>query len=106
MTGHGIKRLIQHEQPWPGPGGASGCLFPVGQALYPNLGVIADVLEGVCYSQTWRRKWQPAPIFLPEEFHGQKSLVGCSLWGRKELDTTEQPTLESELMVPEEVVGG
>ena len=46
------------------------------------------------------------PIFLPEEFHGQKSLVGCSLWGRKELDTTEQPTLESELMVPEGVVGG
>ena len=42
---------------------------------------------------TWRRKWQPTPIFLPREFHGQRSLVGCSLWGHKELDTTEWLTL-------------
>ena len=26
----------------------------------------------------WRRKWQPTPVFLPEESHGQRSLVGCS----------------------------
>ena len=26
----------------------------------------------------WRRKWQPTPVFLPGEFHGQKSLVGYS----------------------------
>jgi len=32
----------------------------------------------------WRRKWQPTPVFLPGESHGQRSLVGCSLWGRKE----------------------
>ena len=25
----------------------------------------------------WRRKWQPAPVFLPEESHGQRSLEGC-----------------------------
>ena len=37
-----------------------------------------------------RRKWHPTPIFLPEEFHGQRSLVGYSSWGHKELDTTEQ----------------
>ena len=37
----------------------------------------------------WSSKWQPAPIFLPEKFHGQRSLVGYSLWGRKELDITE-----------------
>ena len=24
----------------------------------------------------WRRKWQPTPIFLPRESHGQRSLVG------------------------------
>ena len=29
----------------------------------------------------WRRKWQPIPAFLPGESHGQRSLVGCSLWG-------------------------
>ena len=32
------------------------------------------------------------PVFLLGEFHGQKSLVGYSLWGRKELDTTKQLT--------------
>ena len=29
------------------------------------------------------------PVFLPEKFHGQKSLAGCSPWGLKELDMTE-----------------
>ena len=36
----------------------------------------------------WRRKWQPTPVFLPREFHGQRSLVGYSPWGHKELDMT------------------
>ena len=38
----------------------------------------------------WRREWQPTPVFLPGESHGQKSLAGYSPWGRKELDTTEE----------------
>ena len=38
----------------------------------------------------WRRKWQPTPVLLPEKFHGWRSLVGYSPWGRKELDMTEQ----------------
>ena len=37
----------------------------------------------------WRRKWQPTPVFLPGEPRGRGSLVGCHLWGRTELDTTE-----------------
>ena len=37
----------------------------------------------------WRRKWQPTPVFLPEKSHGQRSLVGYSPWGCKELDMTE-----------------
>ena len=37
----------------------------------------------------WRRKWQPTPIFLPGEPQGWRSLVGCHLWGRTELVTTE-----------------
>ena len=35
-----------------------------------------------------RREWQPTPVFLPREFHGQRSLVGYSPWGHKESDTT------------------
>ena len=37
----------------------------------------------------WRKKWQPTPVFLPGESQGRESLVGCHLWGRTELDTTE-----------------
>ena len=35
------------------------------------------------------RKWQPTPVFLPGESQGRGSLVGCRLWGRTELHTTE-----------------
>ena len=35
------------------------------------------------------RKWQPTPVFLHEKPHGQRSLVGYSLWGCNELDSTE-----------------
>ena len=38
----------------------------------------------------WRKEWLPNPVFLPEEFHGQRSLAGYSPWDRKESDTTEQ----------------
>ena len=38
----------------------------------------------------WRRAWQPTPVFLPRESHGQRSLVGYSPWGHKELNTTER----------------
>ena len=45
------------------------------------------------WEDPWRREWIPTPIFLPEEFHGQRSLVGDSPWGGKELDMTEWLTL-------------
>ena len=38
----------------------------------------------------WRRAWQPTPVLLPGEFHGQRSLAGYSPWGCKEVDITEQ----------------
>ena len=38
----------------------------------------------------WRRQWQPTPVLLPGKSHGQRSLVGCSPWGRKESDTTKR----------------
>ena len=36
------------------------------------------------------RQWHPTPVLLPGKSHGQRSLVGCSLWGHEELDTTER----------------
>ena len=38
---------------------------------------------------SWRRSWQSTPVFLPRESHGQRSLVGYSPRGRKELDATK-----------------
>ena len=37
-----------------------------------------------------RRQWHPTPVLLPGKSHGRRSLVGCSLWGRWESDTTER----------------
>ena len=37
----------------------------------------------------WSRKWQPTPVFLPRESHGQRSMVGYNPWGHKESDTTD-----------------
>ena len=36
-----------------------------------------------------RRRWHPTPVLWPGKSHGRRSLVGCSPWGREELDTTE-----------------
>ena len=38
----------------------------------------------------WRRQWHPTPGLLPGQFHGWKSLVGCSPWGHYQSDTTER----------------
>ena len=38
----------------------------------------------------WRKELSPTLVFLPGEFHGQRSLAGCSSWDRKESDMTER----------------
>ena len=37
----------------------------------------------------WRRKWQPTPVFLSRESHGERSLLGHSPWDCKELGMIE-----------------
>ena len=54
-----------------------------------HLSVLLYVLLGVTALLNWRRQWQPTPVLLPGKSHGRRSLVGCSPWGREELDTTE-----------------
>ena len=46
---------------------------------------------------SWRREWQPTPVFWLGESHGQRSLVGYSLWGDNELFMTERLTLSLSL---------
>ena len=45
-----------------------------------------------------RRAWQPTPVFLPGELHGQRSLAGYSPWDLTESDTTEATYHAGELL--------
>ena len=42
----------------------------------------------VSSAMLWRRQWHPTAVLLPGKSHGRRSLVGCSPWGCKESDTT------------------
>ena len=68
----------------PALGGGSLLMSHLGSPRHP-IGVYWEVREIL-----WCRKWQPTPVFLPGESHGQRSLMGYSSWGHKETDTTEQ----------------
>ena len=47
----------------------------------------------------WRRKRQPAPVFLPGNSHRWRILTGYSPWGRKELDKTEHTHVSNQFCV-------
>ena len=53
--------------------------FP-GNSVVMNLRASAgDVFNPSVGKVPWRRKWQPNPVFLPGEFHGQRSLADYGL---------------------------
>ena len=65
-------------------------------ALWPAWFKIQHSLEDfgregtkIWFEGTRGRQWHPTPVLLPGNSHGRRSLVGCCLWGRTELDTTE-----------------
>ena len=70
------------------PGWASQMLLVVKKPL-AKAGDIRDVGSIPGSRRSLRRAWQPTPVFLPGESHGQRNLAGYSSWGPKESDTTE-----------------
>ena len=66
------------------PGGANGTESPCQGRRCKRCGFNPWV-ENI----PWRRAWQPTPVSLPGESHGQRSLTGCSPLGGKESHTTE-----------------
>ena len=56
-----------------------------------DAGDAGDVVSipGLGRSPGGGNEWQPIPVLFPGKSHGQRSLVGYSLWGHKESDTTE-----------------
>ena len=87
-----VKNESEVTQLCPTPRDPVDCSLPgssvlgIFQARVLKWGAIALSIQ--CIS-SWRREWQPTPIFLPGESHGQRSLAGFSPWGHKESDTTE-----------------
>ena len=57
-----------------------------------NVCVCVCITESLCCTA---EIWQSTLVLLPGKSHGQRSLAGCSPWGYKELDATQQLTLSS-----------
>ena len=57
--------------------------------LPANAGDVRDGFHPQVRKIPCRRAWQPSPVFLSGESHGQRSLMGYNPWGLKELDSTE-----------------
>ena len=64
----------------------------IGLTTWTFVGKVMSLLFKMLQVDHRRRKWQPTPVFLSGESHGQRNLAGYSPWGRKELDTTERLT--------------
>ena len=79
-----MTERLTHSEASGFPGGTSGKELPV------SAGDIRDTgFDSWVGRIPWRKAWQPTPVFLPGEFHGQRSLVGYSPWGHKESDMTD-----------------
>ena len=76
------ERLTQHPYLIPGGTGVKNLPANAGRCKRRGFSPWAGKIP-------WRRAWQPVPLFLLGESHGQRSLVGCSSLGHKELDITE-----------------
>ena len=55
----------------------------VAQCLKSPTAMQEPWVQSLGWEDPWRRKWQPMLVFSPGESHGQRSLAGYSLWGRK-----------------------
>ena len=55
--------------------------------LPANARDVRDMFDPWVRKIPWKRAWQPTPVFLPGESHGQRSQAGYSPWGHKESDT-------------------
>ena len=82
---------------WQGSAAGFGAL----SIAVPAWGLLEEVaIIFITSTIVWPQvKWQSTPVLLPGKFHGLRSLVGYSPWGRKELDTTEQLHFTSLLQI-------
>ena len=67
--------------------------FPGGSDGKESACSAGDMVRSLGQEGPWRREWQPSPVVLPGECHGQSSLAGYSSWGHKESDMTGRLSL-------------
>ena len=65
-----------------------------------DLGTILGSRDPWVGNIPWAKKWQPTPVFLPGDFHGQRNLAGYSPWDHKESETTEHAHTRCYTCVP------
>ena len=65
----------------------------LGASLMAQMVMQETQVQSLGQEDLLEKEWLPTPVFLPGEFHGQRSLVGYSPWGCKESDTAERLTL-------------
>ena len=64
--------------------------------VYHRTSLVAQMVESACNAgdlgqeDPLEEAWQPTPVFLPGESHGQRGLAGYSPWGHNELEMTER----------------
>ena len=61
--------------------------------MVKNLPAKQTSVRSLGWEDPLKEEWLPTLVFLPGEFHGQRSLAGYSPWGCNKLDTTERLTL-------------
>ena len=62
--------------------------------MVKNLPAVKEAwVQSLGWEDPQRREWQPTPVFLPAEFHGQRILVGYSPLGLKWSNMTERLSL-------------
>ena len=92
------RRILDHWATWKAPCGTVLLFYIIYHRGLPwwHSGKESTCQCRIHRSDPWfrntprRRKWQPAPVFLPGKSHGQRSLGGGnSPWGRKESNMTE-----------------
>ena len=84
VMSHDLFSESNHAYSLASPGGASG-KEPTFQCTRPKKHSFNPWVR----KTPWRRAWQPTPVFLPGESHGQRSLMGHNPQGHKEFDMTE-----------------
>ena len=58
--------------------------------LVKNLPTLQETwVQSLGWEDPWGREWQPTPVFLPGELHGQRNLVGYRPCSHEESDTTK-----------------